>query len=265
MLDENIDTISVLHQPFILVSDTCCRCFLSSAFRGATRGILLFLDRARLPVILALKSLCKDMRYLLIWNLCVLAMSYYCWVCAVFIFETTLDNEGEKKGGLAPPLKGCQVIFNLSTCISNQQQFKQDRTFLLLLLWCHSVSCSSWGVENAVMHDSIILLHIVILPYRTVNPTHESSVIYIYSRSASLAALSHAFLAIFKALHLFVDMSICPTHPWASPPCQWLCYCCRAPAPAGLAGQLPAGRGRHRAGPGAAEPAAEGGPSQMSL
>lgn len=111
---------------------------------------------------------------------------------------------------------------------------------------------------RSVFHnDSIILLHIVILPYRTVKLVHESSVIHtIYS-----------FLKLPICLSTF---SICPIHPWVSPPCQvwslqWLCCCCWAPAPAGLAGLLPAGRGRHRAAPAAAEPAAEGGPSPMSL
>lgn len=65
-------------------------------------------------------------------------------------------------------------------------------------------------------------------------------------------------------------LSICSIHLSASRPCQlrsvqqW-CYCCWASAPAGLAGLSLAGRGRHRAEPASTGPAAEGGPSLMSL
>lgn len=70
-----------------------------------------------------------------------------------------------------------------------------------------------------------------------------------------------------KRLHIIhiITSTMCP-----SPPCplwllRWWCCCCWAPAPAVLAGLQPAGRGRRRGEPARAEPAAEAGPSLMSL
>lgn len=64
-------------------------------------------------------------------------------------------------------------------------------------------------------------------------------------------------------LHPELTLPIRSIHLPASPSvlCAWWCYCCWEPAPAGLAGLLPAGRGRH----GAVVAAADGRPSLMSL